>query len=420
MKKTILSILALIGVMGASAQENPLWMRHNAISPDGSVIAFSYKGDIFTVPVKGGKATQLTTNAAQDSYPVWSPDGRQIAFASSREGGYDIYIMNRDGGAPKRLTTHSGSEIPMAFLDSKTILFQANLMPDAQSVIFPARYQQVYTVSTEGGRPHLFSSVTLEDVNVGKNGVLLYHDRKGMEDQWRKHHESSVTRDVWMATPKGSGYDYKQLTTYYGEDRNPVWASDGKSFYYLSEQKGTFNVFKRSIDGGTDVQLTSMKDHPVRFLSVAGDGTLCFGYNGELYTLKEGSQPQKVNVTVVADRNDKDLIRQVQQRGATEISVSPNGKEVAFVMHGDVYVTSTEYTTTKQITDTPQQERNIDFAPDGRAIVYAAERDGYWQIYQSKLGKDDEKLFTYATDIKEEKLTNTKVTSRSTALMARR
>ena len=262
-----LSALALIATLSATAQENPLWMRHNAISPDGSVIAFSYKGDIFTVPVTGGKATQLTTNGEQDSYPIWSPDGKQIVFASSREGGYDIYIMNRDGGTPKRLTTHSGSEIPMAFLDAKTILFQANLMPDAQSVIFPQRYQQVYLVSTEGGRPHLFSSVTLEDVNVGKNGVLLYHDRKGMEDQWRKHHESSVTRDVWMATPKGSAYEYKQLTTYYGEDRNPVWAADGKSFYYLSEQKGTFNVFKRSIDGSSDVQLTNLKDHPVRFLS---------------------------------------------------------------------------------------------------------------------------------------------------------
>ncbi|MGX8682712.1 MAG: S41 family peptidase, partial [Bacteroidales bacterium] len=114
--------------------------------------------------------------------------------------------------------------------------------------------------------------------------VLLYHDRKGMEDTWRKHHESSVTRDVWMATPKGNAYEYKQLTTYYGEDRNPVWAADGKSFYYLSEQKGSFNVFKRSIDGTSDVQLTQMKDHPVRFLSIANNGTLCFGYNGELYT----------------------------------------------------------------------------------------------------------------------------------------
>ena len=409
--KSILSALSLTLAVGVAAQENPLWMRHNAISPDGTVIAFSYKGDIFTVPVSGGKATQLTTNAAQDSYPVWSPDSKQIVFASAREGGYDLYIMSRDGGVPRRLTTHSGNELPMAFLDANTVLFQANLMPDAESVIFPQRYQQVYTVSTQGGRPRLFSSVTLEDVNVGKDGVLLYHDRKGMEDQWRKHHESSVTRDVWMATPKGKAYEYKQLTTYYGEDRNPVWAPDGQSFYYLSEQKGTFNVFKRAINDNNDVQLTAMKDHPVRFLSVANNGTLCFGYNGELYTLKEGAQPQKVNVTVVTDRNDKDLIRQVQSRGATDVAVSPNGKEVAFIMHGDVYVTSVEYKTTKRITDTPQQERGIDFAPDGRALVYAAERDGYWQIYQAKLGKADEKLFTYATDIQEERLTNTKITS---------
>ena len=166
--------LALLVTVGAVAQENPLWMRHNAISPDGTVIAFSYKGDIFTVPVGGGKATQLTTNAAQDSYPVWSPDSKQIVFASAREGSYDLYIMSRYGGTPRRLTTHSGNELPMAFLDANTVLFQANLMPDAESVIFPQRYQQVYTVSTQGGRPHLFSSVTLEDVNVGKNGVLLY------------------------------------------------------------------------------------------------------------------------------------------------------------------------------------------------------------------------------------------------------
>ena len=113
--KVKLLFLAFLISLSATAQENPLWMRHNAISPDGSVIAFSYKGDIYTVPVSGGKATQLTTNAAQDSYPVWSPDSKQIVFASSREGGYDLYIMNREGGTPKRLTTHSGSEIPMAF-----------------------------------------------------------------------------------------------------------------------------------------------------------------------------------------------------------------------------------------------------------------------------------------------------------------
>ena len=94
-----------------------------------------------------------------------------------------------------------------------------------------------------------------------------------------------------------------------------------------------------------------------------------------------------------------------------KISLSPDAKEIAFVLRGDVYVTSTEYSTTKQITNTPQQERDIHFSPDGRSIVYAAERNGLWQIYQTSLAKKEEKQFAYATDIKEERLTNSDITS---------
>ena len=146
MKKTILSILALTFAAAISAQENPLWMRYNAISPDGSTIAFSYQGDLFTVPVTGGKATQLTTNSAFDSQPVWSPDGKQIAFASAREGSLDVYLINKEGGAPRRLTTHSGSETPLAFLDNNTVLVQANILPTAESAYFTQRTPQVYQV----------------------------------------------------------------------------------------------------------------------------------------------------------------------------------------------------------------------------------------------------------------------------------
>ncbi len=83
---------------------------------------------------------------------------------------------------------------------------------------------------------------------------------------------------------------------------------------------------------------------------------------------KEGAIPQKVQISIVTDKNDKDLIRQIKRSGATEISLSPDAKEIAFVLRGDVYVTSTEYNTTKQITNTPQQERDIHFSPDGRSI----------------------------------------------------
>ena len=117
--------------MTALAQEHPLWMRFPAISPDGQTIAFSYKGDLFTVPATGGAAKQLTTHPAYDAYPIWSPDGKQIAFASDREGSLDVYIMNCQGGVPTRLTTHSANETPTAFLDNGHILYNSALMPTA-------------------------------------------------------------------------------------------------------------------------------------------------------------------------------------------------------------------------------------------------------------------------------------------------
>ena len=138
---------------------------------------------------------------------------------------------------------------------------------------------------------------------------------------------------------------------------------------------------------------------------------MCYGYDGEIYTLNEGQQPRKVEINIVADKIDKDLIRQVRSSGATEIKLSPKGKEIAFVLHGDVYVTSLDYQTTKQITNTAEQERDIDFAPDGRSIVYSSERNGIWQIYETKIKNKAEKNFTYATELVEERLTNTNQTS---------
>ena len=407
-KRRMSLVAELLVFVAASAQTNPLWMRFCAISPDGQTIAFSYKGDLFTVSTQGGTAHQLTSNAAYDAYPVWSADGQRIAFASAREGSLDVFVINKDGGTPTRLTTDSGNETPLCFLDDGTVLFEATDMPTAQSILFASRsFPQVYQVSTSGGsRPRLFSALPMQDLSINAHGDILYHDIKGYEDPFRKHHTSSITRDIWL---KKDG-KFTKLTSFNGEDRTPRWASDGKSYYYLSEQDGTFNVYKNTV-GGAAQQLTHHKDNPVRFLTVAGNGTLCYGYNGEIYTLREGGNPQRVNITIAADRTEKELIRQIKKDGATSISVSPGGKEIAFVMHGDVYVTSVEYNTTKQVTNTPEQERTIDFSPDGRSIVYDSERNGMWQIYQTSIKNKDEKLFTYATDLVEEQLTNTGHTS---------
>ena len=408
MKKLILSAALLAASLASQAQQGPLWMRYPAISPDGSTIAFAYKGDLYCVPANGGEARQLTTNAAYDSQPIWSPDGKKIAFTSNREGSLDIYVISTKGGAPTRLTTNSGKETPIAFKDNDHVLFSANIMPTAQSNLFASNeFSQVYEVSTEGGRPKLYSVLPMENISINKNGQVLYHDKKGYEDAWRKHHTSPITRDIWML----DNGKYQKLTTFKGEDRNPVWAADNQSFYYLSEQDGSFNIYRRNIASGKDTQITQQKKNPIRFLTSSDNGLLCYGFDGEIYTVKEGGQPQKVNISITTDNDEPSLIRKVQSWGATEIALSPDAKEVAFVMHGDVYVTSTEYKTTKRITDTPQQERNLSFAPDGRSLVYASERNGVWQIFQAKIKNEKEKNFTYCSEIEEEQLTKTNITS---------
>lgn len=399
MKKILLALIAPLATASAMAQSDPLWMRFPAISPDGKTVAFSYKGDIWTVPANGGQARQITTNPAYDAYPVWSPDSRQIAFASSREGSMDIYVVGRDGGTPRRITTDSGDEYPMAWRNDSTIMLKASIMPKATSIMF-TNFSQVYEVSDKGGRMRLFSDIPMEDISVGNDGALLYHDNKGYEDPFRKHHQSPICRDIWLY----KGGNYTKLTNFAGEDRTPVWGGDNNTYYYLSEEDGTFNVYKRRIGETAKTQLSHYKGNPVRFLTRSTDGTLCYAYDGAIYTLKEGSQPVRLNLSMVADDGSDKLRRQVLRSGATEFAVSPSGKEIAFVVHGDVYVTSTDYTTTKRITDTPEQERNVNFSPDGRSLVYASERGGLWQIYQTSIVNKDEKQFTYATQLKEEQL----------------
>ena len=103
--KTFLTTLLLVLTAGlALAQQNPRWIRYQAISPDGRQIAFTYKGDLYRVPVTGGEARQLTFHTSHDFMPVWSNDGSRIAFASDRYGNFDVYIMDALGGQAERLT----------------------------------------------------------------------------------------------------------------------------------------------------------------------------------------------------------------------------------------------------------------------------------------------------------------------------
>lgn len=398
--RILLTSLAIFAAsVGASAQTAPLWLRTPAISPDGSTIAFTYKGHIYTVPAQGGAARMLTSGDGFDSAPVWSPNGKLIAFASDREGSDDVYVVEAKGGTPTRLTFNSAIETPRAFLDDNTIVFDARVMP-SQTVAAGPFQNQTYTVDVKGGRPKMLMSLPTLAMDVNSKGDILYRDRKGYEDPLRKHERSSGTSDIWLKR----GNEFTKLTTFNGHDIDPVWG-DGENFFYLSEENdNNLNVYARNIDGSGKKQLTSFKNHPVRSLSGSDNGLLAFSWDGEIYTLRPGAEPRKVTVEILADNYDSDLVKGYRTSGATNIAVSPSGEEVAFVLRGDIYVTSVKYKTTKRVTDTPGQERNISFSPDGRSLVYDSERDGKWQIFITKIKDDKEKNFTYATDLTEELL----------------
>ena len=403
MKHTLLFISGILLGFISMAQTNAMWLRYPAISPDGATIAFGYKGDIYTVSSQGGKATALTIHEAHDQMPVWSHDGKSIAFASNRSGNFDVYIMPAKGGNPTRLTYNSAPDFPFDFSpDDKNLIFGSARNVEANNIRFysPRLFQNLYTVPVAGGRDILISGAGMDIAHYNSKGTeIVFQDRKGYEDPWRKHHTSAVTRDLWTLNLKNN--QYTKITDFNGEDREPVWSSDDKSVYYLSEKNGTQNVFKKSMDGNGETQLTQFKLNPVRHLSVSKDNTLCFTYDGEIYTLKNGGTPSKLSVQVDNDGR-MSVEKNVPVNGnVTEFVLSPNGKEIAFVTRGEIFVTSVEGNQTKRITNTPQQERMVQWSTDGRSLIYAAERNNSWDVYQSTISRKEEPYFYASTVLNE-------------------
>ena len=382
------------------------WMRYPAISPDGKTIAFSYRGDIWLVDREGGRARFLTTHAGHERSPVWSPDGKEIAYAGDRNGNYDIFVVSIDGGPSRRVTHHSAQDIPFSFTpDGKRILFASRRLDSADSAIGTLRMAELYSIPAVGGRPRQEMTTQAEYASYNPDqSLLLFHDYKGIEDRWRKHHTSSVTRHLMLRDAKTG--KQTRLTEFEGEDRNPVWSSDGKWIFYLSEEDvDNFNVWEMDVESPEKRRrLTAHEKHPVRFLSAANDGTLAYGYNGGIWVKPKGEEARQIEIDApIGDRNN-DRRREVRSNGVSDYAVSPNEKEVAIIVRGEVFVTDVEFGTTKRITSTPEQERTVSWGEDGRTLYYDSERDGSWNLYKSTIAREDDESFADAVIVTEEPL----------------
>jgi Tol biopolymer transport system component/C-terminal processing protease CtpA/Prc len=407
MRRRVWSALLLwlvLGALPASGEEEASWLRYPAISPDGSTLVFSYRGDLWTVPSTGGTATPLTLHDAQDTMPVWSHDGSKIAFASDRYDNFDVWVIPATGGAARRLTMHSAHDMPSSFTaDDQGVLFSSARLDSVDCVQFPTGAQpELYRVSLEGGMPAQVLTTPAMYAAENRDGSrIAYSDQKGYEDDWRKHDDSSFARDVWVVD-LDSGV-HTRLTEFGWDDRQPVWSPDDSALYYLSERTGSFNVWRLDLDSGLDpVQITDHDTHPVRFLSASDAGDLAYAWDGSLFVRPaDADTSRRLEVFAPADRRNN-AVRPLNVAGdITEFEVSPDGKEIAFIARGEVFVTSADHAATRKITDTPEQERSVSFSPDGRSLLYASERDGSWNLYRSNLTDDDEPSFFNATAIEE-------------------
>ena len=407
---------ALSGASPSIAQtdpsDRPLWLRYPAISPDGQSIAFVYGGQIWRVPAGGGEALPLTSALFYATQPVWSPDSSKIAFASMRHGNADVFVMPARGGDIQRLTFHSSNDTPYAFSpDGASVYFGSVRLGDAREAF--GGYSlggagQLYSVPVGGGRERLVIPLQALDVAPSPDGrTLLYTNRPSQENEWRKHAVSEAARDIWAFDTKDT--THRQITTFRGEDRDALWSADGKSIYYLSEQSGSFNVWRRPFTGaGEPVQVTFHQHHPVRFLSRTNQDDLVYGYDGEIWKLAKGAkEPVRVEVRIAQGTMLAGSFYAKVNDAATEIASSPDGSQLAVVARGEIFVVETASGKTRRVTTTPQHERDVSFSPDGRSLLYVSERGGKWDAFETTMAIPDAPSLLAPGPLKETAVTNT-------------
>ncbi|MEO0606809.1 MAG: S41 family peptidase [Pseudomonadota bacterium] len=382
--------------------ETETWFQAPAISPDGTTIAFAAHGDIWTVSSAGGNAIAVTRDNGWDGMPVWSRDGARLAFASDRNGNLDVFVMNADGTGLQRLTYHDANDYPSDFApDGSGVLFASSRGQSAGSSYFPTgALPQLYQVPVAGGTPRMVTTVPGMEARYSPDGTkIAYRDEKAYENEWRQRDVSSFARDVWI-------YDlqtgtHTMVTDTPGGDHAPAWSADGLSLFMQSEVDGdTFNLRRVDLSTGQSETLTQHGPHPARATSISADGTLVYTYHGTLHKIAPGGQSEALSITVPAGRiggEDKPLMA---AGNISEFDISPDGSEIAYVFRGEIFVTDTEFADTVRVTDTTGQERSVSFSPDGRTLIYAAEEEGGWGIYETGIAEENAPRFSLSVQFK--------------------
>mgnify|MGYP006279784235 CR=1 FL=1 len=376
------ALFLLIGTASTAAQDTDPFMRHPAISPDGSTVAFSYQGDVWTVPVDGGRAVRLTVHEAYEGHPRWSTDGEQIAFTSDRFGNDDIYVMEADGSTPTRVTHHSTGDALSGWTPDGRLLFTTS-----------RTWQQaewddeIYHVPATGGTPDRLLDAFGSEPTMSPDSRFIAFVR-GANRTSKKGYDGPANKNVWIYDTEQDAY--RQITSFDVNDYHPVWGGD-RSLFFISEQDGTYNLYRQSISdngegSGQPEQLTSFDGDGVRYFNVSQDGsTVVFERETDVYVLNvaDGSQRQ-LDVTVPADYRFDPTERETFTRGLRDYAVSPNGEQIALTLRGELFLMQNETgeRRTTRLTRHSYRDRDAAWLNDSTLVFVSDRNGGQYDIYR--------------------------------------
>ncbi|CAN5482470.1 S41 family peptidase [soil metagenome] len=352
------------------------------ISPDGLEIAFASGGDIWTVPAGGGEARLLVSHPATESRPLYSPDGRHLAFVSTRTGNGDVYLLTFASGELQRLTFDDGlDQLDGWSPDSRWIYFSST----SRDI---AGMNDVFRVPLEGGTPMPVSAdrYTNEFFSApAPDGQTLAISARGIASgQWWRRGSSHIDQsEIWLVRGGGATPRYERFSEGAGKEKWPMWSPDGRTLFYVSDRGGAQNVWMRPL-GGQPQQLTRFTEGRVLWPSLSRDGrTIVFERGLRLWALDTASgQARELPVTLRGAPAGTAPERLSLSSGFQELALSPDGQKVALVVRGEVFATSAkDGGEATRITSTPAAESQIVWAPDSRRLAYVSARSGTPQLF---------------------------------------
>jgi tricorn protease len=373
-----LGLLAILSV-SLRAQEPILGASYPALSADGKVLAFVYRGDIWTVPVEGGRASRVTIHTAYEYRAQFSPDSKWIAFTSTRDGGYDVYVVAAEGGKPKRLTFHSERD------------YVTDWTPDGKQIVFLStrngRFYNMYTVDVESGRVvKLVDDPWMSDL-AGRLSpdAKTMATMRGASPYGRKRYDGSGNYNIY-GVDLGTKL-FRQLTRDPHQEMWPNWSPDGQRIYYVREKDGVLNLWVMNADGRGQRQVTRFDEGRVYWPNSARDVEMvAFEHMGRIWVYEPGTEPRAVDI--IAPSDDKvNKIENLTLRTADEVSPSPDGKKLIVMTHGDLFLikNAEKGGEAEQLTNTVYREGGVVWSPDSSKIAFTASKDGLLNAFEMDL-----------------------------------